>query len=195
MTAKTEKTPKLLVEAPLEQMGGSKSDAWNNILANQALKTMWIAHSDDENRAAQIKATVAGLMGIAPRDEIEGMFAAQLVGVHNASMECLRRAMLQDQTFEGRQTALTQANKLSRTYATLVEALNRHRGKGQQKVTVEHVHVHSGGQAVVGDVHHGGGVPRDREDRPHAKQVAHAPGATLQGHFEEKPEAMPVARR
>jgi hypothetical protein len=32
-------------------------------------------------------------------------------------------------------------------------ALNRHRGKGgQQKVTVEHVHVHAGGQAVVGVV-------------------------------------------
>ena len=31
-------------------------------------------------------------------------------------------------------------------------ALNRHRGKGQQKVTVEHVHVHAGGQAVVGIV-------------------------------------------
>lgn len=34
--------------------------------------------------------------------------------------------------------------------ATLLEALNRHRGKGQQKVAVEHVHVHAGGQAVVG---------------------------------------------
>jgi hypothetical protein len=30
----------------------------------------------------------------------------------------------------------TQANKLSRTSAGLIEALNRHRGKGQQKVTV-----------------------------------------------------------
>ena len=27
----------------------------------------------------------------------------------------------------------------------LLDALDRHRGKGQQKVTVEHVHVHSGG--------------------------------------------------
>jgi predicted Kef-type K+ transport protein len=36
---------------------------------------------------------------------------------------------------------LSQANKLSRTYAALLDALNRHRGKGQQKVTVEHVHV------------------------------------------------------
>ena len=55
-------------------------------------------------------------------------------------MECFRRAMLREQTFEGRKEALSQANKLSRTYATLLEALNRHRGKGQQKVTVEHVH-------------------------------------------------------
>jgi hypothetical protein len=35
--------------------------------------------------------------------------------------------------FEAREN-LNQANKLSRTYATLIEALNRHRGKGQQKV-------------------------------------------------------------
>src|SRR5499433_1236221 len=41
-------------------------------------------------------------------------------------------------------------NKLSHTYATLLEALNRHRGKGQQKVMVENVHVHTGGQAGVG---------------------------------------------
>src|SRR6266851_3657374 len=30
-------------------------------------------------------------------------------------------------------------NAFSRTYAVLLDALNRHRGKGQQKVTVEHV--------------------------------------------------------
>jgi hypothetical protein len=29
---------------------------------------------------------------------------------------------------------LNQANKLSRTYAMLMDAFNRHRGKGQQKV-------------------------------------------------------------
>src|SRR5215204_4370984 len=63
-------------------------------------------------------------------------------------MECYRRAIIGDQTFEGRRENLAQANKLSRTYATLLEALNRHRGKGQQKVTVEHVHVHAGGRPL-----------------------------------------------
>ena len=61
-------------------------------------------------------------------------------------------------TLEGRRDNLSQANKLSRTYAVLLDALNRHRGKGgQQKVTVEHVHVHAGGQAVVGVVESPGG--------------------------------------
>jgi hypothetical protein len=73
-----------------------------------------------------------------PKDELEGMMAAQLIAAHNAAMECYRRAMLGEQTFEGRRENLSQANKLSRTYAALIEVLNRHRGKGQQKVTVEH---------------------------------------------------------
>ena len=68
------------------------------------------------------------------------------------------------QTFAGRKENLNQANKLSRTHATLLEALNRHRGKGQQKATVEHVHVHNGGQAIVGSVE--GGIRTKRENQP-----------------------------
>ena len=84
--------------------------------------------------------------------------------------------MIAEQTFEGRSDNLSQANKLSRTYAVLLDALNRYRGKGQQKVTVEHVHVHAGGQAVVGTVKAPGGGDRPKsEDQPHAKQIAHAP--------------------
>jgi hypothetical protein len=52
--------------------------------------------------------------------------------------------MLPEQTFEGRHENLNQANKLSRTFAALIEALDRHRGKGQQRITVEHVNVHPG---------------------------------------------------
>ena len=72
--------------------------------------------------------------------------------------------MLPEQTFEGRREALNQANKLSRSFATLLETLNRYRGKGQQKVTVEHLHVHSGGQAIVGAVAPGEGMIRETPD-------------------------------
>ncbi|MGB3142122.1 MAG: hypothetical protein WBB16_15155 [Aestuariivirga sp.] len=141
----------------LKSIGGSHSDQWNNTLANQVVQALWIKNLSAEERDRQLSATVAALIGIAPKDELEGMMAAQLVAAHNAAMECYRRAMIVEQSFEGRRENLTQANKLSRTYAALIEALNRHRGKGQQKVTVEHVTVNAGGQAIVGSVEAGGG--------------------------------------
>ena len=108
-------------------------------------------------------------------------------------MECYRRAMIGEQTFEGRRDNLSQANKLSRTYALLLDVLNRHRGKGQQKVAVEHVHVHSGGQAVVGVVETPGGGDRPKsEDQPHAKQLAHAPEPAMWSTDKER-ETVPIA--
>ena len=181
------------LKGKLKNIGGSHSDHWNNILANQAVQALWIKNSSPEERDKQLSATVAALVGIGPKDEMEGMMAAQLIAAHNAAMECYRRAMIGEQTFEGRRENLAQANKLSRTYATLLEALNRHRGKGQQKVTVEHVHVHSGGQAVVGVVGTPGGGERPKsEDQPHAKQIAHAPQPTMRRADAER-EPVPVA--
>jgi hypothetical protein len=120
--------------------------------AIQTINALWPKHSDPEARDKQYSATVAALIGIGPKDELEGMMAAQLIAAHNAAMECYRRAMIGDQTFEGRRENLSQANKLSRTYAALIDVLNRHRGKGQQTVRVEHVTVQAGGQAIVGNV-------------------------------------------
>lgn len=173
----------------LKALGGSKSDDWNNVIANQTIQALWRKNSNEEESKKHLSAAVAGLVGINPADELEGMLAAQLIACHNASMECYRRAMIGEQTFEGRRENLSQANKLSRTYATLLEALNRHRGKGQQKVTVEHVHVHNGGQAIVGNVE-GGGMRTKMENQPHA--LGYAPGQTLRSENPER-AAVPVA--
>jgi hypothetical protein len=120
--------------------------------------------------------------------------AAQLIAAHSAAMECYRRAMIGDQTFEGRQENLNQANKLCRTFAVLMEALNRHRGKGQQKMTVEHVHVYPGGRAVVGMV---GFEERKDHVRPdgefNARQLTHAPQPSMRRAHKER-EPVSVAR-
>ncbi len=109
-------------------------------------------------------------------------------------MECYRRGMIGEQTFEGRRENLNQANKLSRSFTTLLDALNKHRGKGQQKVTVEHVHVHQGGQAIVGAVEApGGGKRKKSEEQPHAKEITHAPQPTMRSADTER-DAVPVAR-
>src|ERR1700692_1425820 len=49
-------------------------------------------------------------------------------------------------------------NKLARTFVSQMEALKRYRTGGEQKVTVQHVSVSEGGQAIVGNVTQ---TPRD----------------------------------
>ena len=79
-----------------------------------------------------------------------------------------------------------------RAVATLCEALNRHRGKGQQKVTVEHVHVHAGGQAIVGAVTAGEGGKEKSDEQVHApSQITHEPGIPMWSQDPER-EAVPV---
>jgi hypothetical protein len=177
----------------LKHIGGSQSDDFNHIIINQACRAVWTAHSDEAANVTEYQATLAAMTGIGPRDELEGMLAAQMVAAHNASMECHRRAMISEQTFEGRKENLNQANKLSRTYTMLLDALNRHRGKGQQKVTVEHVHVAPGGQAIVGTVEAGGGVVNGNQRQPHAKAISHAPVAPLRSEDQER-ESVPITR-
>ena len=165
--------------AELQPIGCSSNDAFNNIVLNQALRAVWVS-SDSDQRDQQYQAALAGMIGLKPRDELEGMMAAQLVALHNAAMECFRRAMIPEQTFEGRESSLKHATKLSRAYAELLLALDKHRGKGQQRVTVEHVHVHQGGQAIVGAVNAGGRVPPGNEGQPHAPgRITHEPGSEV----------------
>ena len=38
----------------LKQLGGSQADDWNNILTNQALNSLWLAHASDETQIASI---------------------------------------------------------------------------------------------------------------------------------------------
>ena len=181
------------LQGPLKHIGGSQSDNWNDTLMCQTVQTLWLA-SDDKTRGRQYSAALTALKEIGPKDEIEAMIAAQLIAAHNAAMECYRRAMIRDQHLMGRRDNLSQANKLSRTYAVLLDTLNRYRGKGgQQKVTVEHVHVHAGGQAVVGVVETPGGGDRPKtEDQPHAKQVAHAPQPAMRSADQER-KTVPIA--
>jgi hypothetical protein len=51
-----------------------------------------------------------------------------------------------------------------RIFTDLTEALSRYRGKFEQKITVEHVHVYQGGQAIVGQVSQNNNQVNQRKD-------------------------------
>ena len=110
---------------------------------------------------------------IRPQDALEAMLAAQMSGVHNLAMTFLARANIAGQNTQGINMNVDRATKLLRTFTAQIEALNRYRGKGQQKVTVEHVTVNHGGQAVIGSIERprvGGGDSTSQAHRPHAKR-------------------------
>jgi hypothetical protein len=95
--------------------------------------------------------------GIEPRDQLESMLAVQMAAIHMATMTQARR-LQGSGTLEQMDINERALNKLARTFATQVEALKRYRSKGEQRVIVKHVTVNEGGQAIVGNVAHGGGV-------------------------------------
>jgi len=104
-----------------------------------------------------VATVAAALAAFEPKDEIEGMLAAQVVALHFGAMECFRRAMIKEQPGETASKLRKDGANLARGMTDMVEALDRKRGKGPQVVRVERVVVSEGGQPIVGTVAAGGG--------------------------------------
>jgi hypothetical protein len=130
---------------------GSFVDGLLNQLANASVKEGKV----DEHVLNSMIALVASFK---PQDELEATLAAQMAVVHVALMNFARR-LNQVETLQQQHSAERAFNKLARTFTTQVEALKRYGTGGEQKVTVKHVTVNSGGQAIVGNVSHGGESP------------------------------------
>ncbi len=109
---------------------------------------------------------LSAIKGVEPKDEVEVMLAAQMAAVHAATMTFARR-LGNVENIPQQDSAERAFNKLARTFVAQVEALKRYRTGGEQKVTVEHVTVKEGGQAIVGSVTHGGrGASKNRRSTP-----------------------------
>lgn len=93
---------------------------------------------------------------VKPRDELEALLATQMGAIHAASMMMARKLNLVT-TIPQQDSAERALNKLTRTFAMQMDTLKRYRTGGHQKVTVEHVTVQAGGQAIVGAVQTGAG--------------------------------------
>jgi len=138
----------------LQQIYGSESPAVNEGLFMQGYLTL---------KGEEAQAGMKDMRGffpaivrdIAPRDGIERMLAVQMAATHVAMIRQGGRMANAEQLpqFEAHERAY---NKLARTYAAQVEALRKHRNGGKQTVTVQHVNVSDGGQAIVGSVQTGG---------------------------------------
>lgn len=112
------------------------------------------------------------VVGIGPQNPTEALLAVQMAAVHTASMTAALN--LKHSTSPDRVSIHTKAlNNLTRTFAMQAEAMKKLRSTGEQKVVVEHQHVHvyPGGQAVVGTLNQrgGGGVSEKIEGQSHER--------------------------
>jgi hypothetical protein len=133
----------------IKALGGGNDDRWNNRVATGLIGSLPSSYSakgiDDVANA-----TASGLIHINPSDPIEGMLAAQMISAHESALSLRRLAWHPEQSFVVKAKFLELADKATRSLAMLADALDRHRGKGQQTVVVKHVTVNAE-QAVVAD--------------------------------------------
>ncbi len=87
-----------------------------------------------------------------PQSPLESMLASQIVAVNDSIGTLMRNAMFEGQNILGREANVNLATKLQRTFLQQVDVYQKLKGKGQQTVTVKHVTVNEGGQAIVGHV-------------------------------------------
>ncbi|MGE0200798.1 MAG: hypothetical protein AB7P76_07515 [Candidatus Melainabacteria bacterium] len=146
----TEEDPTASVCRLFETTGCTDRDAAQLLLAHI---TMAMPNPEDEDR---VNGALALMADIAPRDGLEGMLAAQAVTSHTLAMQYAKRAMAKDSnSLEANDRYISRYTKLLNLFAKQVDTLEKYRNKGQQRITVQHVQVNQGGQAIVGEVHHG----------------------------------------
>jgi hypothetical protein len=137
---------------------------------------------------------LAVIKDVKPKDQIEAMLAAQMAATHMAILK-FAQLLGQAQTIQQLDSYTRAFNQLQRTFTAQMEAFKRYRTGGEQKVTVQHVSVSEGGQAIVGNV-----TQTAREPVP--QRAAHAPPALSRSEdtpmpLVSEPErgAVPVERR
>jgi hypothetical protein len=133
---------------------GIKSEDVSDRILRQAGAAM-LGHWQPRDKSAGEK-LVTGANALAemqPTNATELMLAAQMLAVNDAVFLFMSQATLDETSLEKRDFYTEKACKLMDVWVQQVDCMMRLKGKtGRQKLTVEHVHVHSGGQAIVGEV-------------------------------------------
>jgi hypothetical protein len=130
---------------------------------------------DGEVSETNVNLRLSFIGGIEPWDQLEATLAVQMTVIHRTLIGFDR--LLLKARWVQQIEILSEMNKMARTFTIQMDALKRYRSKGEQKVTVQHVTVSEGGQAIVGDIH-------QAQKEAAMKPESHSPALT---HAQERP--------
>jgi hypothetical protein len=108
----------------------------------------------DVLEAGTLNAAIALIASVKPQTELEALIAVQIAATGFAGLKFLRHSQRHlDEVFIGVYGGY--ATRVLRLQLELIQALDKHRLGNKQTVEVRHVHIHPGGQGVVGIVNSG----------------------------------------
>jgi hypothetical protein len=200
---KTENGATQIIEGPRH----SDMDGWRaQLMAAFGTSSETVAHIEVERIAlrqrdgtidpAELDTVIAIVSGQQPKDELEAMVICQMAVTHALTMRSLGNLNRSNEIQQQDSNALTVA-RLTKAFASQMDALGKLRRGRAQRVVVEHVHIHAGAQAIVGAVTHTGG-PRaliETQGQPHATTAIPIVASDSQEMRSQNPEreAVPVS--
>jgi len=140
--------------ATLYTATGTINPEYGQILLNQTISGF---SSQGRDIATTANAAHGALLAMNPQDEYEGMLCCRLLVLHDQYMRFMINSASPNQSTQLIDSNINRATKLMRLYNETLDTLNRHRRKGEQKVTVQHVNVNGGQAVVAGQFTQGGG--------------------------------------
>lgn len=155
--------PKSVKEAPsLCEITGTKHKQLAEDIINRASDA--ICGCEEYHEKAII--VMASLIEQQPKDAHEARLCAQAVALYSQGLKYMYRSE-QGNMIPQCEFYIKNAMKLLRLHNETVEAINKHRRGGEQRVVVQHVQVNDGGQAVVNGSFEGGGGNKKTSEVPH----------------------------
>jgi hypothetical protein len=132
----------------LRQAFGTMSDEFLDMILGKLVEALRPGLYDSLEEAT-LNAALATIDSMRPQTELEALLAVQIVATGHCGLQFLR------QSFQGMTKSYidvygNHAIKLLRLQNELIQTFERYRRGNKQTVEVRHVHIHSGGQGVVG---------------------------------------------
>jgi hypothetical protein len=112
----------------------------------------------DQLEEATLNAALATIDSMRPRSELQALLAVQIIATGFAGLRFLRQSH-RNMTEDFINVYGNYAIKLLRLQNDLIQTFDRYQRGNKQTVEVRHVHIHSGGQGVVGIIN----PPDDRD--------------------------------
>ena len=141
----------------LKDMTGANSWEYANHLIAKLIETNQGQTNNLSRFTSTANAYKEALLEMKPKDIIEGQLITKMLVQHDIAMKYMATLTNTETTPKLHEMCINRLAKITRLYNETLNALNKYRRKGEQRVIVQHVNVENGGQAIVGNVTQGGG--------------------------------------